>query len=143
MCVCVCVCVCVYACKGPYLQLVCAVAQFALEPLALSEAGHDLLHLALQLLPLVLRLRLGLLHSLQLDGQLLVGTILALLVLLQVSLELQDGNRSHTHTCRKHTAGCYNVGASKPQRNLNAKGSSVYKKGTCTKSYNLHTSRKH
>lgn len=65
-----------------------ALGQFSLGLLSLSDSGHELLQLSLQFLPLVFRLRLGLLQALDLAGQLLVGNLLALLGLLQVGLEL-------------------------------------------------------
>lgn len=73
----------------------CAVRQFSLGPLSLSDPGCELLQLSLQLLPLVFRLRLCLLQALDLIGQLLVGTLLALLDLLQVGLELDTINNRH------------------------------------------------
>ena len=75
-------------CVRPDLQLVHPLGLLSLGPLALGDPGHNLLQLGLQLLPLVLRLGLGLLEALHLPHQLLVGALLALLVLFQVSLEL-------------------------------------------------------
>lgn len=66
----------------------CALSQFSLGPLPLGESGRELLQLRLQFLPLVFGLGLRLLQALDLAGQLLVGTFLALLGLFQVSLEL-------------------------------------------------------
>ncbi len=73
----------------------CAVGQFSLGSLSLSDSGHELLQLSLQFLPLVFRLHLSLLQALDLAGQLLVGTLLALLGLLQVGLELDMIDSRH------------------------------------------------
>lgn len=84
-----------FASPPHHLQFVCAVGQFSLGPLSLSDPGHELLQLTLQFLPLVFRLRLCLLQALDLTGQLLVGTLLALLGLLQVGLELDIIDNRH------------------------------------------------
>lgn len=68
----------------------CAVGQLRLDPVALGGAAHHLLELRLQLLPLVFRVHLGLLQTLQLVGQLPVVALQRLFVLLQVGLELSS-----------------------------------------------------
>lgn len=66
----------------------CAFSQLSFSSLSLGDSGHELLQLTLQLLPLVLRFYLGLLQAFHLTGQLLVGALLALLGLFEVSLKL-------------------------------------------------------
>lgn len=79
------------------LEFVCALRQFSLSPLPLSDSGHELLQLTLQFLPLVLRLRLCLLQALHFTGQLLVSALLTLLDFLQVGLELDTIKSKHLY----------------------------------------------
>lgn len=75
----------------------CAFGQFSLGPVSLSDPGHVLLELTFQFLPLVFGLCLRLLQALDLAGQLLVGALLALLGLFQISLKLDIMNSKHKH----------------------------------------------
>lgn len=79
----------------PHLQFVCALSQFSFGPVSLRDPGHVLLQLTFQFLPLVLGLCLRLLQALDLVSQLLIGALLALLSLFQISLKLDIMNSKH------------------------------------------------
>lgn len=76
-----------------YLELAGFLGQLHAEPVPLRHLGVELLHLRVQLLPLVLGLGLDLLQHLDLARQLLVVRLQALLVLLQIRFELGGEGR--------------------------------------------------